>query len=337
MGAVGSTLFTLVDAAKEHGPDGKQMRMANLLTQKNEILLDMVVREGNLPTGERALQQTGLPTSYYRLINQGVPNSKDTSVQVDFHCGILEARTQVDKVTAEMNGDLAAFRFRRAKPQIEGLNQKTANTLIYGTAANPEEFIGLASYYNAIAGADNADNLVDAGGVGSDNTSIYLVGWGEDTICGIYPKSSKAGLQHEDLGLGDAFDSNNYRFRAYLDWWSWHFGLAVIDWRYCVRICNIDVSELRAGTAAAADLVSLMSTAIDIIPSFGDCRPAFYCNRLVRSKLRSQAMDAKKGSALTIPEAAKQFGNPVRPGDLNFLEIPVRLVDKITNAEARVV
>lgn len=336
MAAVGTTLFTLVDAAKEFGPDGKALRIAQLLTQKNEVLLDMVVREGNLPTGERAMQQTGLPTSYYRLLNQGIQPSKDTSVQVDFHCAILEARTQVDKDIAELNGNLGEFRFRRAKPQIEGLNQKTSNTLFYGTAANPEEFIGLGAYYNAISGANNADNIIDALGVGSDNTSIWLLGWGEDTVCGIYPKGSKAGILHEDLGLQDAFDSNNYRFRAYLDWWQWKLGVAVIDWRYAVRICNIDVSDLLAGNVAAADLVKYMSRAIDIVPSFGDCRPAFYMNRLCRSMLREQAMTDKKTTGLTIPEASKQFGDPVRPGDLNFLGIPVRLVDKISKAEARI-
>jgi hypothetical protein len=337
MSTLGATLFTLADAAKEFGPDGKPLRIANLLTQKNEVLLDMVVHEGNLPTGERAMQQTGLPTSYYRLLNQGIDPSKDTSVQVDFQCSILESRTQVDKDLAEMNGNLASFRFRRAKPQIEGMSQKTATTLFYGTSANPEEFVGLASYYNAISGAANADNIIDAKGTGSDNASIYLIGWGDDTICGVYPKGSKAGFQHEDLGLQDAFDASNRRFRAYLDWWQWKLGLAVIDWRYCVRICNIDVSDLVAANVAAADLVSLMSRAIDIIPSFGDCRPAFYCNRTVRSLLRDQAMASKKNTGLTVPEAATQFGHPVRPGDINFLGIPVRLVDKLTKAEARVV
>lgn len=336
MTTLGSTLFTLADAAKEKAPDGKEMRMANLLTQRNDMLLDMVVREGNLPHGERALQETGLPESYYRLLNQGVPNSKDTSVQVDFQCGILEARTQVDKDVAEGNSDLSAFRLRRAKKQFEGMSQKTANTLIYGTAANPEEFIGLASYYNSKTAA-NADNVLDAGGTGSDNSSIYLVGWGEDTICGIYPKGSKAGLQHEDLGLGDAFDSSNNRFRAYLDWWQWKLGLAVIDWRYCVRIANIDVSDLTAGNAAAADLISLLNQALDIIPSYSDCRPAIYMNRTVKSMLRAQAEAAKRSTSLSVSEANAQLGHPVRPGDLNWSGIPIRIVDKLVKTEARVV
>lgn len=335
--AVGSTKFTLVDAAKEYGPDGKALRIAQLLTQKNEVLLDMFVREGNKATGERASQQTGLPESYYRLLNQGVPASKDTSIQVDFECSILEARSEVDKDLAEMNGDLAGFRFRRAKPRIESMNQKTAYTLWYGTAASPEEFIGLSSYYNAISGAANADNIIDGGGSGSNNMSIWLIGWGEDTIGGVYPKGSKAGLQHEDLGLGDAFDASQRRFRAYMDWWQWKLGLFVIDWRYAVRICNIDVPALLAGSVAAADLAKLMSQAIDIIPSFGDVRAAFYMNRIGRSALRNQLLSEKRGTAMSFPQAARQLGDPVRPGDLDFLGIPVRLSDQLLKTEARVV
>jgi hypothetical protein len=110
-----------------------------------------------------------------------------------------------------------------------------------------------------------------------------------------------------------------------------------MDWRYAVRICNVDVSDLLAENVAAADLVKLMSRAIDIIPSFGDCRPAFYCNRTIRSMFRAQSLSDKKNSGLTIPQAANQFGNPVRPGDLNFLGIPIRLCDKLTKTEARVV
>jgi hypothetical protein len=88
--------------------------------------------------------------------------------------------------------------------------------------------------------AANGQNIIDAGGTGSVNTSVWLVVWGEKTVFGIFPKGSKAGLFHEDLGLIDAFDANNNRYRAYADHWQWKNGLVVKDWRYVVRICNVD-------------------------------------------------------------------------------------------------
>ncbi len=47
--------------------------------------------------------------------------------------------------------------------------------------------------------AGNAQNIIDAGGTGTDNTSIWLV-WGENTVHGIFPKGQKAGIQMEDKG-----------------------------------------------------------------------------------------------------------------------------------------
>ncbi len=48
--------------------------------------------------------------------------------------------------------------------------------------------------------AKDAPNVIDAGGTGDTLTSIWLVSWGDNTVHGIYPKGSKSGLEHEDLG-----------------------------------------------------------------------------------------------------------------------------------------
>ena len=40
-------------------------------------------KEGNLPTGERVIIRTGLPSVYWRALNQGIPNIKSTTAQID--------------------------------------------------------------------------------------------------------------------------------------------------------------------------------------------------------------------------------------------------------------
>jgi hypothetical protein len=166
-----------------------------------------------------------------------------------------------------------------------------------------------------------------------------LVGWGAKGIFGVYPKGSMAGLNHEDLGVQDAFDASNNRFRAYMDEYKWKNGLVVKDWRYGVRIANIAVAELvaqsgtQASTASTA-IIKLMSRAIDHIPSLSSVNPVFYVNRTVASHLRVIALD-KSSSAVTIEEGLNQFGNTIQ--ELRFLGIPVRLNDVQTNTEARVV
>jgi len=191
--------------------------------------------------------------------------------------------------------------------------------------------------YNDLSAA-NAQNILDAGGTGSDNTSILLVGWGGDRCFGVFPKGSKAGIEHRDLGLQEVDDDDNNKFQAYVDLFKWKNGLVVKDWRYAARIANIDVSDLIGLTGtqaitASTSIIKLMSRAIDRMPTLSG-KFAFYVNRTVASHLRLIGLD-KSASAVTVEAGLNQFGQTIHT--TRFLGIPVRLVDKIINTEARVV
>lgn len=331
------TLKTLLDWAKEVDPDGSVSAVAELLSQKNSVVDSMMFKAGNLPTGEQVTIRTGLPTAYWRMVNAGVPVSKATSAQVTEQCGMLTARSEIDKSIVELNGNTSEYRLNESRPFIEAMGQEFASTTFYGAASNPEEFVGLANRYTATTDA-NGENILLAGGSGSDNTSIWLCGLGENEIYGIFPKGSKAGLEHEDLGLGDAFDASNNRFRAYMDSYEWKAGLVVKDWRYGVRIPNIDVSDLAGLTGtqaitASTSIVKLMARAIDRLPSLTGVKPMFYMNRTAASHLRIIALE-KSSSAVTIEPGLNQFGETIH--ELKFLGIPVGIDDAITNAESLV-
>lgn len=330
------TLKTLLDWSKEIDPDGSTSVVAELLSQSNGMVRTMLMQQGNLPTGHRITQRTGLPASYWRLANQGTPSSKATTAQVDEQCGTLVSRSEIDRKIVDLNGNTGAYRVSQARAHMEGMNQEFAGTMLYGTAANPEEFIGLAPRYNSLSGTI-ADNVLTAGG-STNLTSIYLVGWGERTIYGIFPKGSAAGLTHENLGLIDAFDSSSNRFRAYADSFEWDGGIAVEDWRYGVRICNIDTAALVAQTgtqaaSAATAIIKLMSRSIDRLQSTEGVDPRFYVNRTVASLLRIAALD-KSSAAVTIEPSVNQFGQTIF--ETRFLGIPVEIEDQITNAETAV-
>lgn len=330
---------TLLDIAQAKDPKGNIAAVAELLTQTNEILLDMPWMEGNLPTGHKATIRTGLPAPIWRSFYQGVPPTKSQRAQITDACGMLEDRSEVDADEADLNGNSAAFRLSEAKAHVEGMNQTMANALFYGnTAVNPERFNGLAPRYSTVSTANSqlANNVIDAGGTGSNNTSIWLVVWGSETVTGIYPKGMPAGLQHRDLGEIDAFDDNQRRFRAYADLWKWKCGLHVKDWRYVVRIANINVSNL-VNETGAADLVKLLIRAGARIPHRGMGKAVFYANRTVKEMLAIQALN-KSQNALSINEALKQFGDVgIEVQELKFLGTPVRTCDQILTTEARVV
>lgn len=325
--------LTLADWAKRQDPDGKIPTVAELLSQTNEILEDAVFMEGNLPTGHRVSIRTGLPDVYWRSINQGVPISKSTTAQVDEACGMLEARSHIDVELAKLNGNTAAFRLSEDYAFLEAMNQAQARTMFYGNpGSDPRQYLGLAPRYSAISGAGNAQNIINGGGASTNNTSIYLVVWGENTVFCPFPKGSTAGLSHQDLGEESVPDASGNFYQALRTLYQWKNGLVVKDWRYVVRICNINTANL-VSESSAADIVKLMSRALDRIPNLGAGRAAFYMNRTVYSALRIQALN-KSTNAVTIESALDQFGTPARWA--TFEGVPLRRTDVLLNTEATV-
>lgn len=332
MATLGANVTTLADWAKMLDPEGRIDAVVELLSQRNAILEDMHWQEGNLPTGHQYTVRSGLPDVYWRLINRGVAGSKSEESQVTEGCGMLEAWSEVDKDLAELNGNTPAFRLKKGQAFVQAMNNEMASTVFYGNASTaPEEFTGLAIRYSDLS-ADNADNIIDMNGTQSDNSSIWLVVWGEDGISGIFPKGSKAGLMHEDLGLvtvQDALGIAGSRLRVYQDHWQWKCGVAVEDWRQAVRICNIDISNLVA-KSSAADLIDGMIAAIHAVDDLSRGKACFYMNRTVMKMLDIQRRDdviAGGGLDYNLVDG-KQM--------LSFRGVPVKLCDALLETEAQV-
>jgi hypothetical protein len=317
-----------------------------LLSQTNEILDDMIVMEGNLPTGHKTTVRTGLPQATWRLLNAGVPNAKSTTAQIQDTCGNLETYSVIDKDIADLNGNTASFRMSEVRAFLEGMTQQVAATIWYGNQhLNPERFTGFAPRYSTVTAASSATaaNVLDAGGTASTNTSMWLVTWGSDTVHGIFPKGKMTGLQHKDMGEWPVADASGNTFQAYRDHFKWEIGLCLRDWRYTARVANIDVTQLTG--VSAANLINLIVRALYRLPtapasataiqtsdtpsisgSMG--RTVIYCNRIIRTYLDLQAMN-KTNVLLRLEE----FNGKVVT---TFRGIPVRTSDALLNNEAQV-
>ena len=333
MSALAVTNPNLLDLVKRMDPDGKVTNyIAEVLTQINPVLDHMSWREGNLPTGNRTTIRTGLPSVTWRQLYGGVQPSKSRTAQVTDNCGMLEAYAEVDKALADLNGNTQAFRMTEDKAFIDAMSQELAQTLFYGNeGTEPEAFTGLSARYN-LSTADNGDNVIKAGSADTDNQSIWLIVWG-DHIHGIVPKGSKAGLQMKDMGEVTVEDasggSNTGRMQAYRSHYRWDAGLTVRDWRYAVRICNIEKSALTKDAASGPDLADLLFQAVDRVPNMQAGRPALYMSRGVLSFLRRQLANKTKDSTLTIDNVG---GKRVTA----WQGIPVNRVDALGADEALV-
>ena len=326
MGVLANNNPTLLDVSRRLDPDGSIDSIVEMLAQENEILQDITFLEGNLPTGHKTTVRTGLPAPTWRKLYGGVQPTKSTTAQVQDSCGMMEAYSEVDKALADLNGNSAAFRLSEDMAHIEGMSQSLASTLFYGDMSTPEKFMGLAPRYNSLS-AENADNIINASGAGSDNTSIWLCVWGPQTGFGIYPKGSQAGLQMTDKGQVtiENVDGAGGRMEGYRTHYRQDAGLVIRDWRYFVRVANIDVSDM-ATDSNAKGLIRLMIQASERIPSYGKGRAAFYMNRGLREKLRLGILE-KVSSNLTWDSVE---GKRV----MVFDDIPVRRVDAILNTES---
>jgi hypothetical protein len=246
-------------------------------------------------------------------------------------------------------------------PFMEAIGQTLASTIFYGdTRVNPDRFTGLSAYManlnasyqqnpeaevNPSATApDSGRNVFDASTnsegetfgnpANGNNTSIWLVCWDPEGITGFYPKGSKAGIRHEDLGrwLLDDGRGIGAKLMYWVDKYDADLGLAPRDWRQMARIANIDTVALQSvgdDNDQSANLLKNMVYAKNYIQFPDRGKMFFYCNRVVFAGLEVKAIN-KVNNMLTYEtlEGGKSL--------TKFLGIPIRRVDAILNTEAQV-
>jgi len=331
----GSEYPNLANLTKRMDPDGKIAKIAELLEQQNPILEDVPLVEGNLPTGHRTTVRADLPTPTWRKLNYGVKPTKSSTAQVDDTIGMLEDYAEVDKDLAELNGNSAAFRMSEDTPHLEAMSNTMASTIFYGdTGLYPERFLGLAPRYDALtlvkpdaqtnsAYLKNIISCSDGSPTADVQTSMYYVVWGENTVHGIYPKGSQVGLKAQNLGEVTLFDDDGGRFQGFRTHYQWKMGLCVRDWRYVVRICNIELGDM-AVAASQKLLYTAMIKAMYATPM--RARGVFYAAPAVCAMLDQAAIE-KSNAALGYQTV---FGKEV----LGFRGIPIRTCNALLETEA---
>ena len=327
----------IVTVTKRLDPNGNIADIAEILTESNPILNDMPVMQGNLPTGHRMTVRSDMPEPTWRKLNFGVRDTTSMTEQRDETIGMLEDYAEVDKDLANLNGNSAEFRLSEDRPHIEGMSQTMARTLFYGdTAQNPERFLGLAPRYDsltlsgkpkAVTPSDHLKNVISLGGSGSALTSIWYIIWGAETVFGLYPPGSIAGLHQQDLGEVTLFDPNGGKYQGYRTHYQWKLGLAVKDWRYIVRICNIDLNQMD-DPAQQKLLYHAMIKAMHAVPAMNRGRGIFYCSPAISAMLDIAAVE-KGNAALGY---TKVFGQELNA----FRKRPIRHCDAILETEAEV-
>lgn len=343
-------LVNYIDWARSVDPDGKPAKVAQLLSQCNQMLKDMIWQQANMALAHKITVGVGLPQGTFRSFNMGVPFSKAINSQLQFGITELVGYSGVDRSIAELWDNLKAYRYQQDMAHLEGMSQQVTGAFLYANeGTNAGQITGFMPLYNTVnsATAYNAANVIDGGGTGSSNSSILYCNWGDMSGYGIFPKGTPSGIVYEDKGdITPLYDANNNRFEGYTSFFRIKFGLCINDWRYFVRIANLDTTTAGLAGATPPDLFVMLSKAMGKIPASSrrvfnadetddptnpkpGTMPVIYVNRTIQEYLDIQAIRVPN-VLISLKDYA---GQPVE----GFRGIPIRILDQMLVSESRVV
>lgn len=339
MATIGNTFLSLIDLYKGTGGTNAQIgEVIEVLRQLNPLMEDAVTAEANMGTYHRHTIRTGLPTVTWGMLYQGIPQSKSSTQQVDDTTGFVEGLSTVDTRLLDISPNPAAVRLSEGRAYLEAMAQEVQRGFFYhDTVTTPEKFRGLAARYNKLGGGGAGNQIINAGGVGSDNTSIWFVTHGDAYTTLIHPKGTQAGVTREDKGEQRTVDGNGNVYYVKEELFRQHVGVAVRDWRFNARIANIDVSDVQAGTV---DLYKFMRKASYKLQNRrtakmnGDVaaqgRTVIYMNRDMIEALDALGTNSGNGALMIRPMELE--GKEV----MSYRGLPIRETDALINAEALV-
>lgn len=326
--------LTIKELANRKAPNGEMAGIVEVLVQENEILQDAIWLEANDTWSHKVVRRASEPTGTWRKLNSGVGVEASRTVTLLEQIGMLEAYSEPDKDLILGYPNPAQARIDEARSFIEGMGKTLATTLIYGNEVGvlataetnaPEKFKGVASRLNALA---TTDNVLNAGGSGSDLTSIYIIQWGPGKVFMVYPKGDPFyGIKHTDLGEVTVSTSTTAvasaaQHQAYRDHFQVKAGLVVAHNGSIGRIANIETTG-STNLFDEDDLITLLNR----MPNAG-AGASIYVNKTVRTQMEIALKD-KNNVNYTADGGEGLAGVPM----MRFRGNPIRLVEKISDAE----
>lgn len=295
MALYGDTYLDLVDVYQRQPAKQGMIPFINMLSYAQPVLQDAIVMACNKGSENVTSLLTGLPTGSWGALYQGVAKSKSNRIQVTDTTGFYESMAGVDTRLADYSNNLQQLRHEEALTHIESMSQEMTSRIWYANSAvNPEQFTGFAPRFNSLSDVQSSQ-IVNGNGVAvAGSTSIWFITWGNTQSSLLYPANSMAGLKRTDHGKNIVQDANGNDYFQFMESFKWDMGVSVRDWRYVVRIANIDIAGLQAGTVDVYDL--LQKAYYKHFGRFKKMGNTFiYCNTEVKQALDNQAVNKGGG------------------------------------------
>lgn len=323
-----ANMYSLKDIMAVKDPNGRLATIAEILQQSNTIYDDMPMLEGLTEVGDQITVRAKLGDPKWKRYNEHIKPSISLTDQVNELCGHIEDWSEIDADLAEKSGDVAGFLLRESKAKMQAMANEVVRTIIYGNATtDPKTFNGFMTRLNKLNDEymNGTPVVIDGGGsTGGQQGSILIVGWGENTVHGIYPKYSQGGLEFDNKGKVTSQTADGY-LDVYRSKFAQEVGLAVRDYRYIVRIANIDAEEIKT-PSATSNLYDLFMEAVSNIPNPQLVNLTAYAPRRIWLALSQIA--AKSGNR-PMTESITQAGFVT-----NIIGVPLKMQDCMLMTES---
>lgn len=342
MATLVQSTMSLIDQYKAVDGKGRLIDVVETMNNTSQYIMDdWTWMECNSGTKHTRAIRTGLPSVSWGALYGGIPQSKSSKQTVDDTTGFVEALSSVDQRQLKLYaGNETALRASEGRTFMEAMSQELVTAMFYHNSdTNARLPKGLGARYGVKATSGAGNQIIDAGGSGSDNTSIWMVEWGYDGLSVIYPTGTTAGITRENKGQQRILDASGNPYFAEEEEFRCYAGFSLGDWQRVARIANIDVSDMRAGSV---DLYGFMRKAYyklktrrtnKVMDQNAPGRVAIYCNRDVLEALDGLATNDGTTDNFTRLRVGEIEGKEV----MTYRGIPIRETDALLNTEARVV
>lgn len=268
-----------------------------------------ILLPGNNGDSDKGQIVTKYPEGQLRAYNEGWEAEEVLGAAARYTASMVRTRSVVDVslYNTRKPGEREAWRLRKDQGFMRGLARQAVRRVFYGdTKADARDCTGLAQLVVPTSEAFGARCINAGGSTANKQTDIWLVNWDPAGMYMFYPQGGEGpGLQVDNMGEQYVADKNRKAYRALVTEFGWDIGLALYDPEKVVRICNVDVSKLskKNTTSGTADLIDLLTQALEMLPDDASGKIAFYMNDTVRSVLRRQ-MQNKDNAFLNWSEIA---------------------------------
>jgi len=313
-----------------------------VLDRMTPLVRMLPLKSSNNILSNIATRTDSLPVASTRRFNEGIKATAAKNVPINDPIALFEDYSEVDKDLWELQNDPNAWRADQDMNHIEGLFQLMESMLFYGSlASNAGGFNGLATRFNNLSSYPNGDqswkpNVWDGGSTtASSVTSAWMIEFGDDSVYGIYPPNTPAGLNVRDLGevtketsSATTTPSANYLYQVLRTMLRWYLGIQIADERCVQRIANINPTALSGNNFDE----NIFIEAKNQLPRFGEAPgTVILVNRNLKTQIDIRAVSQKINTYFTPPSNGTMdvFGKAVT----RFQNIPIYVAEKILSTE----